>query len=132
LLYAIQSLEWIEQKKGESPYMECPKCRTPTLEQFSVQEVAVERCSSCSGIWFDAQELSQLLEEDARHVASLRRGSVVEQLEGKKGLCPRDGSDLLRVYSSIDRSVILDACAECRGIWLDGGEFDKLFTSRQQ
>ncbi|HET8564740.1 MAG TPA: zf-TFIIB domain-containing protein [Candidatus Binatia bacterium] len=111
--------------------MKCPKCGTETLNEFSVQGVAVERCSSCSGIWFDARELSQLLAEDARHVASLRRGTVKQQLEGKKGFCPRDDSELLRVYSSMDRSVILDACAECRGIWLDGGEFEKLFAARQ-
>jgi Zn-finger nucleic acid-binding protein len=35
----------------------------------------------------------------------------------------------MRVYSSIDRSVVLDACPECRGIWLDGGEFEKLFAA---
>jgi Zn-finger nucleic acid-binding protein len=111
--------------------MECPKCGTETLSVFSVRGVALERCSSCNGIWFDARELSQLLEEDARHVASLRRGNVSEQLEGKRGSCPRDGSELLRVYSSINRTVILDACADCRGIWLDGGEFEKLFAARQ-
>ncbi len=93
--------------------------------------VVVERCFSCSGTWFDAYELTQLLAQDAGYVASLRRGSIKEQLAGKKGFCPRDDSELIRVYSSIDRSVILDACAECHGIWLDGGEFDKLFASRQ-
>lgn len=112
--------------------MKCPKCGTETLEVFSMRQLAVERCSSCTGTWFDARELSQLLDEDARHVASLRQGAAVEELEGKKGFCPRDGSELLRVYSSIDRSVILDACADCRGIWLDGGEFEKLFAASQQ
>jgi uncharacterized protein len=111
--------------------MECPKCGTETLSVFSVQGVALERCSSCSGIWFDARELGQLLEEDARQVASLRRGSAHQELEGKKGFCPRDGSELLRVYSSVNRSVIIDACADCRGIWLDGGEFEKLFAAQQ-
>jgi Zn-finger nucleic acid-binding protein len=111
--------------------MKCPKCGTETMQQFLVQAVALERCSSCSGIWFDARELSQLLEQDARQVALLRRGSVNQQLEGKKGFCPRDGSELLRVYSSINRSVIIDACADCRGIWLDGGEFEKLFSARE-
>jgi Zn-finger nucleic acid-binding protein len=52
-------------------------------------------------------------------------------LEGKKGFCPRDASELLRVYSSINRSVVIDACADCRGIWLDGGEFEKLFAAQQ-
>lgn len=111
--------------------MKCPKCRTETMKVFSVEGVALERCSSCSGIWFDARELSQLLEQDARQVASLRRGHDDQQLEGKKGYCPRDDSELLRVYSSINPSVIIDACAECRGIWLDGGEFEKLFSAHQ-
>jgi Zn-finger nucleic acid-binding protein len=101
------------------------------MNEFLVKGVAIERCSSCNGTWFDARELTQLLAEDARHVASLRRGSVKEHLQGKKGFCPRDASELLRVYSSIDRAVILDACADCHGIWLDGGEFEKLFSARQ-
>lgn len=111
--------------------MNCPKCQAETLGEFSVQGVAVDRCPSCAGIWFDAHELSQLLAEEARHVASLRRGHVKDEIEGKKGKCPRDGSELLRVYSSIERSVILDACPDCRGIWLDGGEFEKLFAARR-
>jgi Zn-finger nucleic acid-binding protein len=101
------------------------------MNQFLVKGVTLERCSSCSGIWFDARELRQLLAEDAQHVASLRRGAVKEELAGRKGFCPRDGSELLRVYSSIDRSVILDACGDCRGIWLDSGEFEKLFAARE-
>ena len=111
--------------------MKCPKCNTETLNEFLVQGVTVDRCSSCTGIWFDAQELSELLAEDARHVASLRRGNISDEAGGQKGFCPRDASRLLRVYNAIDRSVILDACAVCRGIWLDGGEFDKLFAARQ-
>jgi len=27
--------------------------------------------------------------------------------------------------------VTLDACADCHGIWLDAGEFAKLFAARQ-
>ena len=64
-------------------------------------------------------------------MASLRRGHVKDEVEGKKGKCPRDGSELIRVCSCIERSVILDACADCRGIWLDGGEFEKLFAARR-
>ena len=113
--------------------MKCPKCKTETLSEFFVEEVAVDRCSACDGIWFDAQELRQLLAEDARQVASLRLGSVTETAEGKKKRqCPRDGAELMRVYSAVDRSVIIDACAECRGIWLDGGEFQKLFAIRRK
>jgi len=110
--------------------MNCPKCQTATLAEFKVEKIAVDRCSTCDGIWFDAQELSQLLVEDARQVAELRRGARREPLDDKRGRCPRDGAELLRIYSAIDRSVTLDACADCHGIWLDGGEFEKLFAAR--
>jgi Zn-finger nucleic acid-binding protein len=111
--------------------MKCPKCKSETLVCFKIEDVVVDRCSSCDGIWFDAHELAQLLAEDAKQVSSLRRGGAHEELDGKKGVCPRDAGELLRVYSAIDRTVILDACPDCRGIWLDGGEFEKLFASRR-
>ena len=111
--------------------MKCPKCTTETLADFEIEDVVVNRCSSCDGIWFDADELSRLLAEDARQVARLRRGSLREELAGKKGICPRDRDELLRVYSAVNKSVIIDACPDCRGIWLDGGEFEKLFAARR-
>lgn len=110
--------------------MNCPKCQSATLAQFKVEGVAVDRCSSCAGIWFDAHELGQLLAEDAHQVAALTRGDRDQKLDQKRGLCPRDGTDLLRIYSAIDRRVVLDACADCHGIWLDGGEFAKLLAAR--
>ena len=111
--------------------MNCPKCQTATLAEFKLEGVAVDRCSRCDGIWFDAQELSELLVEDAKVVAELRRGSGSEFADVKKGRCPRDSAELLRIYSAIDHSVTLDACADCHGIWLDGGEFEKLFAARR-
>lgn len=111
--------------------MKCPKCKSATLSDFKIDDVTVDRCASCEGIWFDADELVQLLAEDAAQVAALRRGSMHEVLDEKRGVCPRDDGELLRVYSAIDKSVILDACPECRGIWLDGGEFDKMFAARK-
>lgn len=107
--------------------MVCPKCESETLAEFKVETVRVDRCSSCNGIWFDALELSQLLSEDAKQVTSLTQGGSRSPLDGKRGRCPHDGSELLRIFSAVDRSVIVDACADCHGIWLDGGEFEKLF-----
>jgi Zn-finger nucleic acid-binding protein len=30
------------------------------------------------------------------------------------------------------RGVLIDVCPECRGVWLDGGELDKLLTAGEQ
>jgi Zn-finger nucleic acid-binding protein len=117
---------------NESSTMKCPKCKTAELGEYPVDSVIVDRCPACAGIWFDRQELSELLSEDARRVASLRRGRDNDEADGTKGRCPRDDAELLRVYSGIERSVVLDACADCHGIWLDGGEFEKLFAARRK
>ena len=113
------------------PGMKCSKCRTVDLHEIFVEGVAIDRCDSCDGVWLDSQELNELLAEDARHVASLRRGKFTSKAEGKRGFCPRDSVELLRVYSAIERSVVLDVCPDCGGIWLDGGEFEKLFAARR-
>jgi len=108
--------------------MKCPKCKTESFAAVSVRDVTVDRCSSCNGIWFDEQELSQLLSEDARQLTALREGEGKEELDAKRGNCPRDNSQLVRVYSSVNQSVVVDACLQCRGIWLDGGEFERLLS----
>jgi Zn-finger nucleic acid-binding protein len=112
--------------------MQCPKCKTATLVEFTVDKIAVDRCSNCNGTWFDARELSQLLAEEASQVAGLRKGVAIEEAAGRKGACPREDTALLRIYSAIDRTVIVDACADCHGIWLDGGEFEKLHSAQRR
>jgi Zn-finger nucleic acid-binding protein len=112
--------------------MQCPKCLSETMVSFTVGDVAIERCSLCDGTWFDEYELSRLLAEEARNVARLRKGAIDPDLDAIKALCPRDGAPLLRMYSAIDKSVVLDACADCHGIWLDGGEFAKLYNAQRQ
>lgn len=43
--------------------------------------------------------------------------------------CPNDGSRLVE----LDRSgVLVDACPECRGVWLDRGELDKILVRERQ
>lgn len=110
--------------------MRCPKCKSETLREQAIDAVKVDRCSSCNGTWFDTQELGQLLGAEANQVAGLRKGTINPAADSRHGACPRDNSALLRIYSAIDRSVVVDACADCHGIWLDGGEFEKLYGAR--
>ncbi len=43
--------------------------------------------------------------------------------------CPNDGSRLVEV----DRSeILIDACPECRGVWLDRGELDKILVRERE
>jgi Zn-finger nucleic acid-binding protein len=109
--------------------MKCPKCTTDTFASFAIREVTVERCDTCGGIWFDEWELSQILKESPELLTSLRGGGEREDLDAERGHCPHDATPLLRIYSTINRSVVVDTCLQCRGIWLDVGEFEKLLSA---
>jgi len=43
--------------------------------------------------------------------------------------CPNDGSRLVEVERS---DILIDACPECRGVWLDRGELDKILVKERQ
>ena len=60
--------------------MKCPKCQTENIGDFTVDGVTVNRCAACDGVWFDAQELGELLAEDARQVSALLRGRSHDKL----------------------------------------------------
>jgi Zn-finger nucleic acid-binding protein len=50
-------------------------------------------------------------------------------LRGEPLRCPADGSRLVQV----DRSeILIDACPECRGVWLDRGELDRILVKERQ
>ena len=53
----IAKLEADEKKRlKELHYMHCPKCGMQLIE-INYQGIAVDKCSSCEGIWLDAGEL---------------------------------------------------------------------------
>jgi len=62
--------------------------------------------------------------------SSLKMGSSVkESVDRIRGVCPRDGAELTRVYSRLGTSTVIDRCPECQGSWLDGGELRRLVSS---
>ena len=113
--------------------MQCPACGN-TLTQMTVADVAVDVCAGgCGGIWFDNQEVRKL--DDTEEAA----GETLLDIERDPGVtvdhdaewgCPRCGHPAMtRHFYSPQRSVELDECPKCGGVWLDAGE---LATIRAQ
>ena len=104
--------------------MKCPKCRTETLRSITVDEVEVDRCSTCDGIWFDRGELGGLLDsKEEMGLQPLMDGQDQVGLDMRGGVCPRHNNAMIRVKSLRNREVSVETCPVCQGIWLDGGEF---------
>ena len=57
----VQSAEQQRQAQVTEHWMKCPKCGYP-MKEIDLQGIKVDRCSQCSGIYFDRGELELLLE----------------------------------------------------------------------
>lgn len=50
-------------KEDEASLMQCPRCDGILIET-TVEDVKIDRCSSCMGVWLDAGELEQLTKRE--------------------------------------------------------------------
>lgn len=100
--------------RSESP-PSCPRDGTALLE-IDRDGVAVDRCGSCGGIWFDAKELKRVAQD--REVEQLAT-RVTDYSPPSAFACPRCRGACVRAFCA---EVEVDTCADCRGVWLDAGE----------
>jgi hypothetical protein len=56
----------------ELHYLHCPKCGN-SLEETVMDEVTVDICPACHGVWLDDGELAKLTETKSGVLQSLRR-----------------------------------------------------------
>ena len=108
--------------------MKCPACQGP-LRQKSAGPLTLDVCyGGCGGIWFDQTELNRV---DARGAASLHtvwRDPNKPVVLTEPRLCPRCPDQVLdRKWFSDSRKVEIDQCPRCGGIWLDEGEFSRIY-----
>jgi len=48
-----------QRAKAEASALQCPRC-DGTLVGLSFEDVRIDRCNKCNGVWLDAGELEQL------------------------------------------------------------------------
>ena len=108
--------------------MKCPACKNSLLEK-DAGGITLDVCyGGCGGIWFDATELDRV---DARAATTLHSiwtlpVSSVKLNEPRR--CPRCPEQVLdRKWFSERKQVEIDQCPVCRGIWLDAGEFTRIY-----
>jgi Zn-finger nucleic acid-binding protein len=117
--------------------MKCPKC-PGKLEKKTIENIEVDVCFVCEGVWFDAGELEEVIKRDSKDFKFIDVGreeldgaeivDVREKLDEKTGECPRcsDGTLLIKDTYKGAHEITVDVCPKGHGLWLDGGEISKL------
>jgi len=123
----------------EEANMKCPACDN-TLQKMTVENINLDVCQNgCGGIWFDNFELMKVDEPDECDAEKLLDIKVDEKIKvdyEARRKCPVCENQLmLRHFFSVKRSVTVDECPRCGGIWLDCGELGKIrrqFASEEE
>ncbi|MFP4028426.1 MAG: zf-TFIIB domain-containing protein [Candidatus Brocadiia bacterium] len=101
--------------------MRCPKCKNIELEELELSQsnVMIDRCPTCWGLWFDGGELEQALK--------MPETAISEPQEGEETAldCPRCGGQLFSLHFP-HTDITVEVCENCRGMWLDDGEFPRI------
>ena len=107
----------------------CPRCKGQ-LDVTKVDDVEVEVCPSCHGIFLDAGELSQVTVESSGDIEFCTATDKALQSEDGRGIidCPKcETRPAMRKVEFLSVSeIVLDHCDQCRGLWLDSGELDQV------
>lgn len=115
--------------------MICPVCGKDTLV-VEFNNIALDYCQECGGVWFDAGELDLLLESAGfggnEHYLENIKNSAEGITPEKKRRCPVCLRKMSKAYIDRESKIITDICRDGHGIWFDGGEVDGLIKSLSQ
>jgi Zn-finger nucleic acid-binding protein len=107
---------------NEDRKLTCPKCKA-AMEVIKIEEVDIDRCTGCQGIFFDICEHKDLatLETEPFDAPMAHENSAMDKIDHIK--CPVCKVDMLRLVAIKKRDIKYEKCPMCSGVYFDAGEF---------
>jgi len=106
--------------------MRCPKCRAD-MEQIDYEGTEIDRCTICSGIWFDAGEIDVLRDKQAAAAIDTGDARIGKQSNAMDNYqCPRCSGAMVKVVDPKQTHIWYETCSSCHGSYLDAGELRDL------
>lgn len=105
--------------------MLCPVCKDPMIV-LELEQVEVDYCTSCAGIWLDSGELELLLETDEERNKLINLFKETSDITEKSYGCPICGKQMKKSDIGEKGKVVVDKCKKNHGIWFDKGELQKV------
>jgi Zn-finger nucleic acid-binding protein len=106
--------------------MDCPVCENAMIT-LELDNVEIDYCTNCSGIWLDAGELELLLGDP--HKAKELINSFKPDLKciEKARKCPICDKKMQKILVGSSQPVLLiDKCIKGDGLWFDRGELNDI------
>ena len=105
--------------------MNCPYCKEPMII-LELNEVEIDYCQACGGIWLDAGELELLMENSEEKDKVLSSFKPAAKTGENKYKCPRCRKKMEKVFVGDEDHILVDRCKYGHGLWFDKGELPKI------
>jgi len=101
-----------------------------TLE---LQDVEIDHCTDCGGIWLDAGELELLMGEPEQAKNLLDSFQIDSQSAEKPRKCPICLKKMQKIVVGLSKPplLLIDKCRRGDGLWFDKGELSSILDRAQ-
>ncbi len=101
--------------------MDCVACKEPMIV-LELEQVEIDYCLDCGGVWLDAGELELLLEKPGEVKEFLEKPGASGQITPSDRKCPICDKKMEEIALGNDKPVHIDRCPKGHGLWFDRGE----------
>ena len=107
--------------------MDCPVCENAMIT-LELEDVEIDHCVNCGGIWLDAGELELLLGEPAKAKDLLDSFKIDSRPVEETRKCPICDKKMRKIIvGSSKPTLLIDKCRRGDGLWFDKGELHDIF-----
>ena len=114
--------------------MQCPNCNTQ-LKREIYEEVPIELCLACGGLWLDQKELQLITQRkieqidpsvlsNISHIPRMDEIPEIYKDKERNLKCPLCSSTMELVNYAYNSGIILDRCPNDCGVFLDDNELE--------
>lgn len=112
--------------------MICPLCNRGMIV-VEHNQIELDYCTDCHGIWFDSVELELLLKSLNLESSELLLHNLIQSPEAeskeKKRDCPICRQRMKKITIVEKQEILVDVCPYEDGLWFDGGEVPRLLKA---
>lgn len=105
--------------------MNCPGCGSRKTRAMTLKGIELDTCTECKGVWFDANELREFMKTMKPPKKPPRSAQLCDRM------CPRCRVPL-STFRYPNTDIDVDMCGECGGLFLDGGELERIRSLRNR
>ena len=108
--------------------MDCPICKNTVMITIELNEVEIDYCLACRGIWLDKGELEILLGDSNQASEVLDSFKKPQNCPENQRKCPICGKKMEKVCVGNSQDILIDRCCQGDGLWFDSGELKDIFS----